>query len=375
MLPDMHPPHTPLLDLQPMPVTALHNRQAQAMYRFTHFNPIQTQVFHTCYHTDHNVLLGAPTGSGKTIVAELAILRLFREQPSAKVVYVAPMKALARERLEDWRSARSFAGAMGKTVVELTGDTTPDARLLKDAHIIITTPEKWDGISRSWQQRGYVKAVGLIIIDEIHLLGQERGPVLEVIVSRARYISSHTLNPVRIVGLSTALANARDLADWLGIENVGAGLFNFEPIVRPVPITIHISGFEGKHYCPRMATMNKPTYAAIMTYSPQHPALVFVSSRRQTRLTALDLVSFSAADGNPRKFLRNVSDQELQLIVAAVKGQLSSAQLSIRRLSLVSRAACTCACACACACASCRHELEARASVRYWPAPRRFGGA
>ncbi len=43
----------------------------------------------------------------------------------------------------------------------------------------------------------------------------------------------------------------------------------------------------GKHYCPRMATMNKPTYAAIMTYSPDKPVLVFVSSRRQTRLTAL----------------------------------------------------------------------------------------
>lgn len=50
--------------------------------------------------------------------------------------------------------------------------------------------------------------------------GDERGPVLEVIVSRTNFISSHTESPVRIVGLSTALANAKDLADWLGIKQV-----------------------------------------------------------------------------------------------------------------------------------------------------------
>lgn len=54
-----------------------------------------------------------------------------------------------------------------------------------------------------------------------YFLGEERGPVLEVIVSRTNFISSHTEKPVRIVGLSTALANARDLADWLNIRQVG----------------------------------------------------------------------------------------------------------------------------------------------------------
>ena len=60
----------------------------------------------------------------------------------------------------------------------------------------------------------------LLVIDEIHLLGDERGPVLEVIVSRTNFIASHTEHPVRVIGLSTALANARDLADWLGIKQV-----------------------------------------------------------------------------------------------------------------------------------------------------------
>ena len=196
---------------------------------------------------------------------------------------------------------------------------------------------------------------------KVHLLGEERGPVLEVIVSRMRLISEQVAaeqraaaakaakaasggtgrkkraagddgddeeedeskgggagagaggsaggkgsmpgssedakaalgERVRFVALSTAVANAADLADWLGVgEN---GCFNFRPSVRPVPLRVHIQGFPGKHYCPRMATMNKPTYAAIKQHSPTKPVLVFVSSRRQTRLTALDLISYVSA--------------------------------------------------------------------------------
>ena len=134
---------------------------------------------------------------------------------------------------------------MGRNLVELTGDVTPDLATLQGADIIITTPEKWDGISRSWQSRSYVKDVSLVIIDEIHLLGGDRGPILEVIVSRMNHISSKTEKKVRIVGLSTALANASDLADWLQIKNVG--LFNFRHSVRPVPLEIYIDGFPGKH--------------------------------------------------------------------------------------------------------------------------------
>ncbi|GAH30064.1 unnamed protein product, partial [marine sediment metagenome] len=48
------------------------------------------------------------------------------------------------------------------------------------------------------------------------------------------------------------------VADWLGINN-GPGLYNFHPSFRPVPLKVYISGYAGKHYCPRMATMNKPT--------------------------------------------------------------------------------------------------------------------
>ncbi|KAM9852705.1 activating signal cointegrator 1 complex subunit 3 [Aulostomus maculatus] len=314
ILPERHPPHTELLDLQPLPVTALGNREYESLYKFTHFNPIQTQIFHTLYHTDTNVLLGAPTGSGKTIAAEMAMFRVFNKYPTSKVVYIAPLKALVRERIEDWKIR--IEEKLGRKVVELTGDVTPDMRAIAQADLIVTTPEKWDGVSRSWQNRSYVQKVAILIIDEIHLLGEDRGPVLEVIVSRTNFISSHTSKCVRVVGLSTALANARDLADWLGIAQVG--LFNFRPSVRPVPLEVHIHGFPGQHYCPRMATMNKPTFQAIRSHSPAKPVLIFVSSRRQTRLTALDLIAYLATEDNPKQWLHQ-DEREIEDIIATVR--------------------------------------------------------
>ncbi|XP_074846926.1 activating signal cointegrator 1 complex subunit 3 isoform X2 [Carettochelys insculpta] len=314
ILPERHPPHTELLDLQPLPVTALGCEQYEALYKFTHFNPIQTQIFHTLYHTDCNVLLGAPTGSGKTVAAELAIFRIFNKYPTSKAVYIAPLKALVRERIEDWKVR--IEEKLGKKVVELTGDVTPDMRAIAQADLIVTTPEKWDGISRSWQNRSYVQKVAILIIDEIHLLGDERGPVLEVIVSRTNFISSHTEQPVRVVGLSTALANARDLADWLNINQMG--LFNFRPSVRPVPLEVHIQGFPGQHYCPRMASMNKPAFQAIRSHSPAKPVLVFVSSRRQTRLTALELIAFLATEDDPKQWLK-MDEREMNDVIVTVR--------------------------------------------------------
>jgi activating signal cointegrator complex subunit 3 len=197
-------------------------------------------------------------------------------------VYVAPLKSLAKERLIDWVPRLE---ALKKSVVELTGDYTPDLETLTKAHVIITTPEKWDGITRN-KERKYAQNIGLIIFDEIHLLGQDRGAVIEVIVSRMNKESK-----VRMIGLSTAMANGNDVAEWFGTGQYG--FFNFKASVRPVPIEIHFEGFSEKNYCPRMQTMNKPAYNAIKKFSEGKPVLLFVSSRRQTRLTALDLIALS----------------------------------------------------------------------------------
>ena len=319
VLPEMTSPHTDLLDLNPLPIKALRDELFEELYRpkFSHFNPIQTQVFHSLYHTDQNILIGAPTGSGKTVCAELCMFRAFSQSPDIKVVYIAPLKALVRERLLDWKTRLHN---IGKTVVELTGDSTPDLDSLMRASVIISTPEKWDSVSRGWTRRSFVKKVSLVILDEIHLLGSERGPVLEVIVSRMNYIGFCTGQRIRLVGLSTALANAMDLALWLDVDPV-TGLYNFRHSVRPVPLEIYIDGFPGKHYCPRMQSMNKPVYQSIQMHSPDKPVIVFVSSRRQTRLTAKDLITLCAMSSENHKRFLKVSEDEMDGVLQQVQDQ------------------------------------------------------
>jgi activating signal cointegrator complex subunit 3 len=204
----------------------------------------------------------------------------------------------------------------------MTGDVSPDAASLKRAHLIITTPEKWDLVTRSWRSGGIsanlASRTALLIMDEIHLLGEERGPVLEAMVTRARFVAEQTGRPLRFVGLSTALANPQDLGDWLGISRNGPGMYNFRPSVRPIPCEVHIQGYPDKNYCPRMASMNRPAFAAILEHSPDKPVLIFVASRRQTRLTAMDLISLAAATDTPKRFLRMPED-EAEVIAATVK--------------------------------------------------------
>ena len=277
-MPEQVVTNTDLMDLTPLPTTALQSEKYEQLFsRIETFNPVQTQLFHVLYHTDAPVLLGAPTGSGKTVVGELAILRMKRIHRDGICVYIAPLKSLARERLKEW--GKRFGGPpMHWKVLELSGDTRHDRKALESADILVCTPEKWDLISRGWRQtsngkstsgdnnkRSFVKRVRLLVIDEIHLLGEERGAVLEAIVSRTRFISRSLQqnqdpnrsvdNPemVRIVGLSTAVANPLDLADWIGIDTTGTqltarqGLYNFRPSIRPVPTTVHVQGYPGKH--------------------------------------------------------------------------------------------------------------------------------
>ena len=132
ILPEKHPPPTELLDLQSLPVNALRNGKYEDLYNFKFFNGIQTQVFNTLYNTDDNVFLGASTGSGKTICAEFAILRLFsneklKENPEPKCVYVTPKEELAEIVRQDWD--RRFA-TIGRKVVVLTGETATDLKLI-----------------------------------------------------------------------------------------------------------------------------------------------------------------------------------------------------------------------------------------------------
>ena len=307
LLPDKHPPPTELLDLQPLPASALKQDGFDGLYapRIKHFNPVQTQVFQCMYNTDDNALIGAPTGSGKTVCAEFAILRMLnklakKETDAVRCVYMAPTPELARERLQDW-SAR-LGDKLGARVVSLTGETAVDLKLLEKGQVVIATPQQWDVISRRWKQRKNVQNVSLFIADELHLIGGAVGPIMEVVTSRMRYISSQLEKPIRIVGLCTSLANARDLGEWIGATS--HGLFNFAPAVRPVPLDIRVTGIDIVNFEARMQAMARPVYSAICQHAPSgEPSIVFVPTRKHAKLASLDLLTFAAADGKPKKFL------------------------------------------------------------------------
>lgn len=319
ILPEKYAPPTELLDLQPLPVTALRNPSYEALYdTFKHFNPIQTQVFTVLYNTDDNVLVAAPTGSGKTICSEFALLRNHQKASEGvmRAVYIAPIEALAKERYRDWEE--KFGKRLGIRLVELTGETTTDLKLLERGQIIISTPEKWDALSRRWKQRKHIQQVSLFIVDELHLIGGEMGPVLEVIVSRMRRIASHIGGNIRIVALSASLANAKDLGEWIGATS--HGLFNFPPGVRPVPLEIHIQGVDIANFEARMQAMTKPTYTAIVQHAKNgKPALVFVPTRKHARLSALDLCTYSSAESGEKPLFLLGSEMEMMTFISGIK--------------------------------------------------------
>ncbi|XP_003393281.1 putative U5 small nuclear ribonucleoprotein 200 kDa helicase [Bombus affinis] len=300
ILPEKNLPPTELLDLQPLPITALRNSKFENIYadKFPQFNPIQTQVFNAIYNSDDNVFVGAPTGSGKTTIAEFAVLRLLTQNPEGRAVYMVSKEALAELVYVDWSS--KFNQQLGRKVVLLTGETGTDLKLLAKGQIIITTADKWDVLSRRWKQRKNVQNIQLFIVDELQLIGGEEGPVLEVACSRARYISSQLDKPTRIIALSASLADAKDAAQWLGAP--AAATFNFHPSVRPVPLELHVQGINITHNASRLAAMAKPVYNAILRHASHKPVIVFVPTRRQARLTAIDLLTFTAAEGQPSRF-------------------------------------------------------------------------
>lgn len=301
VLPEKFLQHTQLLDLQPTPVAALKRQDFQELYpQWQKFNRIQTQTFGSLFGSNASVLVGAPTGTGKTVCAEFAILRHWSSQTQGRAVYIAPFQELVDQRLADW-SNRLGKVAGGKQILKLSGELTADLKILERADLVLATPAQWDVLSRQWQRRKNVQTVRLFIADELHMLGGQGGYMYEIIVSRMHYISLQLESDMRIVGLSVSLANARDIGEWLGATK--QTIFNFSPQVRPVPLELHIQSFTIPHFPSLMLAMAKPMYASILQMSPDKPAMIFVPNRRQTRATALDLLAACVADDDDDRFL------------------------------------------------------------------------
>lgn len=227
-----------------VPVSELPDR-FRSLFRFPLFNAIQSKCFQSVYGGDDNVVLAAPTGSGKTIVMELAIFRLLNtlKDECFKVVYQAPTKSLCAERFRDWNTKFLI---LGLKCAELTGDTdSSQLKSIQNAQIIITTPEKWDSMTRKWKDHSrLMQLVKLFLIDEVHILKETRGATLEAVVSRMKSFGSN----VRFVSLSATIPNSEDIATWLGKDATNQQLpahrEHFGEDFRPVRLQKYVYGYQ-----------------------------------------------------------------------------------------------------------------------------------
>lgn len=226
-----------------VPVNDLQDK-FRSMFNFPLFNAIQSKCFRPVYSSDDNIVLAAPTGSGKTVIMELAICRLLNnlKDERFKVIYQAPTKSLCSERFRDWN--RKFS-QLGLQCAELTGDTDySHMRSVQNSQIIITTPEKWDSMTRKWKDHArLMQLVKLFLIDEVHILKETRGATLEAVVSRMKTFGSN----VRFVALSATVPNSEDIATWLGKDatnqHVPAHREHFGEEFRPVKLQKFVYGY------------------------------------------------------------------------------------------------------------------------------------
>lgn len=278
-------------------------------------NVVQSKIYPMAFESDENILLCAPTGAGKTNVAMLTILRTignFRDKNGKirlndfKIVYIAPLKALVSEQMREFQRRLT---SYGITVNQLSGDSSLSKSEIVDTQIIITTPEKWDVITRKTTDSSYVNLVRLVIIDEIHLLHDERGPVLESIVSRTLRHVEETGLPVRLVGLSATLPNYEDVAKFLRVDK---GLFFFDAAYRPCPLEQKFVGIKEKKAIKKLAAMNEACYDQLEgCMANNHQMIIFVHSRKETFKTAHWLKEKLTSEGKLDGFLNGAGVKEI----------------------------------------------------------------
>ena len=198
-------------------------RRISASGRYEDSLPFALDEFQTeadeALESGHNVIVAAPTGAGKTIIADFAIY-LAREQ-HVKAFYTTPVKALSNQKYHD------LVDIYGSDEVGLlTGDTSVNS----EASIVVMTTEVLRNML--YEHSATLASLRYVILDEIHYLADRfRGPVWEEVIL-------HLPHTVKIIGLSATVSNVEDFSDWIASVRGDTKLVVSER--RPVPLEQHI---------------------------------------------------------------------------------------------------------------------------------------
>ncbi|CAO1614442.1 unnamed protein product [Parajaminaea phylloscopi] len=304
-------------------------------------NRLQSVVYPLGYGSNENLLVCAPTGAGKTDVAMLTVLRAIAQHADDvrgngnkkdsfgislddfKIIYVAPMKALAAEIVRKFSKRLAY---LGVKVRELTGDMQMTRQEIAETQMIVTTPEKWDVVTRKPTGEGELALkVRLLIIDEVHLLHEDRGAVIETIVARTLRLVESSQSLIRIVGLSATLPNYVDVADFLRVNRY-QGLFYFDSSFRPVPLEQHFLGIKGKPGSPQArANLDKAAFLKVeQLLHDGHQVMIFVHARKETVKSALSVREMCRSEGIEDLLLSGREEKEGQM--NAFKREMTSSR-------------------------------------------------
>ena len=206
-----------------------------------------------------NLVISTPTASGKTLIAEFAIAKLLEKGNSA--VYVVPLRALAHEKYLEFKKYERLGY---KVRLEMGDLDSSKYRKRLDFDILVTTAEKLDSILRS---RGeWFKNVGILVMDEIHLIASDRGPVYEIIIAKFKKL----FPDLQVLALSATIGNAKELAEWLNAKLI-------ESEWRPVKLSERVEIGE------KFENIKKIVKESI---SGGGQVLIFVNSRRSAESVA-----------------------------------------------------------------------------------------
>ncbi len=193
--------------------------EALAKRGITRLYPPQAKAISRGVLEGKSLVIAAPTASGKTLVAELAMIS--KALKGAKTLYLVPLKALASEKYAEFRETW---GDLDVRVALSIGDYDSTDAYLDSYHIIITTYEKADSLLR--HHAPWLRSVELVVVDEIHFIDDsKRGPVLEMLLA----LLKDRLSTAQFLALSATIGNVEEIAEWLD-----AGYLYDE--WRPVPL-------------------------------------------------------------------------------------------------------------------------------------------